>query len=65
MSDHQEQVDEMLALGRSVIGEHYTNPLKETLSQKLTDFIQVCVTVSVCLSLPYSHKFSREQLSLF
>ena len=30
----------MLSLGRSIIGEYYTNPLKDTLSQTLTEFIQ-------------------------
>ncbi len=29
----------MLALGRSIISEYYTNPDKDTLSQTLTDFI--------------------------
>ena len=29
----------MLALGRSIIGEYYTNPEKDTMSQTLTDFI--------------------------
>lgn len=29
----------MLALGRSIISENYTNPNKDTLSSKLTEFI--------------------------
>ena len=30
----------MLSLGRSIIGEHFTNHHKDTLSHTLTDFIQ-------------------------
>ena len=30
----------MLSLGRSIIGEHYTNPHHDSLSQTLTCFIQ-------------------------
>lgn len=30
----------MLSLGRSVIGEHFTNPHSDTISEKLTKFIQ-------------------------
>lgn len=30
----------MLSLGRSIIGEHYTNPHNDHLSQVLTQFIQ-------------------------
>ena len=39
MTEAQSDVDSMLALGRSIIGEFYTNPDKDTLSQMLTDFI--------------------------
>lgn len=40
MTESQSSVDVMLSLGRSVIGEHFTNPLSDTVSEKLTNFIQ-------------------------
>ena len=39
LTEAQPKVDTMLGLGRSIIGEYYTNPDKDTLSQTLTDFI--------------------------
>lgn len=39
LTNSQADVDAMLALGRSIISENYTNPNKDTLSQKLTEFI--------------------------
>ena len=40
LTDAQSEVDTMLSLGRSIIGQHYTNINNNDLSQTLTSFIQ-------------------------
>ena len=40
MTEAQASEEIMLSLGRSVIGEHFTNPHSDTISEKLTRFIQ-------------------------
>ena len=40
LTEAQASEEIMLSLGRSVIGEHFTNPHSDTISEKLTRFIQ-------------------------
>ena len=40
LTEAQASEEIMLSLGRSVIGEHFTNPHRDTISEKLTRFIQ-------------------------